>query len=278
MGTKHDPAVTDSEGMMMENPKSDAWDLIGADYWAASYNGGPVGEDIDAFLEGVDATVAVAIVGASTVHLIRTALERGARVTVLDFAEGQRNALRSAAQGWPYGQRCVIEAWDATKPTPERLHRRFDLVLSDRLINRFNDTEALAGVPGLLGLVALGGTLRTTIRLGLYERDRALLDAAEDEDRARQFFDPTTMEIDYGRAGDLLERAMPDHGDIPRNVLMEFYRLRGLEKRMSETDVERYVDAATSRSTRARIVAARSLPVTRADTLFDITVDQRVDA
>jgi hypothetical protein len=256
----------------MSNPKAGAWDLIGSDYWAASYNGGPVGQDIEAYLDGVDANTALAVVGASTVHLIRAAVERGVPVTVLDFAEGQRAALLAAAREWPDGNRCTVEHYDATAPTPPNLRRRFDLVLADRLVNRFTEAEALAGIPGLLSLVAPGGRLRTTIRLGLYERDRALLAAAEKEGRTGEFFDAESMEIDYGKAGDLLDRTIPDHGDIPRATLLDFYRLRGPEKRMTESDVARYVDAAASRSIRARIVAADRLPVTVADTLFDIEV------
>jgi hypothetical protein len=256
----------------MSNPKSGAWDLIGSDYWAASYNGGPVGADVAAFLEGVDASTAVAVVGASTVHLIRAALGRGASVTVLDFAEGQRVALQKASEQWPGGERCVVEPYDATEPTPAPLRRRFDLVLADRLVNRFTDAEALAGVPGLLSLAVPGGKLRTTIRLGLYERDRLLLTAAEAEGRAGEFFDADLMEIDYGKAGDLLDRAMPKHGDIPRETLLDFYRLRGPEKRMTEADVARYVQAAGAWSIGARILAVRPLSVTTADTLFEIEV------
>lgn len=256
----------------MANPKSSAWDLIGSDYWAASYNGGPVGEDIEAYLAGVDGDTALAVVGASTVNLIRAAVERGVSVTVLDFAEGQRTALLAAARQWPGGNRCAVEHYDATAPVPAELRHRFDLVLADRLVNRFTDEEALAGVPGLLSLVAPGGRLRTTIRLGLYERDRALLAAAEKAGRTGEFFDAEAMEIDYGRAGDLLDQTIADHGDIPRSTLLDFYRLRGPEKRMTEADVARYVDAAASRSVHARIVRADRLPVTVADTLFDIEV------
>lgn len=256
----------------MSNPKASAWDLIGSDYWAASYNGGPVGQDIEAYLDGVDANTALAVVGASTVHLIRAAVERGVSVTVLDFAEGQRAALLEAAREWPGGTRCAVEHYDATAPTSAKLRHRFDLVLADRLVNRFTEAEALAGIPGLLSLVAPGGRLRTTIRLGLYERDRALLAAAEREGRTGEFFDAESMEIDYGKAGDLLDETIPDHGDIPRATLLDFYRLRGPEKRMTSSDVARYVDAASSRSITARIVAADRLPVTVADTLFDIEV------
>lgn len=256
----------------MGNPKSDAWDLIGRDYWAASYNGGPVGQDIEAYLEGVDGTTALAIVGASTIHLIRAAVEHGALVTVLDFAERQRAALLEAARQWPGGSRCAVEHYDATAPTPAKLQHRFDLVLADRLVNRFTEAEALAGVPGLLSLVAPGGRLRTTIRLGLYDRDRALLAAAQREGRTAEFFDAESMEIDYGKAGDLLDRTIPDHGNIPRATLLDFYRLRGPEKRMTESDIARYVDAARSRSIGARIVSANRLAVTSADTLFDIEV------
>lgn len=256
----------------MGNPKSSAWDLIGSDYWAASYNGGPVGQDIEAYLDGVHANTALAVVGASTVHLIRAAVERGVLVTVLDFAEGQRAALVAAAQQWPDGGRCVVEHYDATAPTPAELRHRFDLVLADRLINRFTDAEALAGVPGLLSLVAPGGRLRTTIRLGLYDRDRALLAAAEEEGKTGEFFNAESMEIDYGKAGDLLGRTIADHGDIPRATLIDFYRLRGQEKRMTESDIARYVAAASHQSIHARIVAADKLPVTSADTLFDIEV------
>ncbi|WP_185995747.1 class I SAM-dependent methyltransferase [Nocardioides campestrisoli] len=256
----------------MGNPKSEAWDLIGSDYWAASYNGGPTGADITAMLEGVEGSTQVAVVGASTVHLIRAAVDRGTRVTVLDFAPGQRAAIQEAARDWSGGERCSVEHYDATEPAPPALRGRFDLVLADRLVNRFTDDEALAGVPSLLSLVAPGGRLRTTIRLGLYDRDRALIAAAEPEGRVAEFFDADAMEIDYGRAGDLLDRALPRHGDIPRATILDFYRLRGPEKRMTVQDVERYV-AASRASVKARIVAADPLPLTSVDTLFDIEVE-----
>ncbi|KJK51587.1 hypothetical protein UK23_06340 [Lentzea aerocolonigenes] len=256
----------------MGNPKSSAWDLIGSDYWAASYNGGPVGEDLEAYLDGVDSGTSLAVVGASTVHLIRAAVDRGVGVTVLDFAEGQRTALLEAIQEWPAGSRCAVEHYDATAPAPAGLKGRFDLVLADRLVNRFTDAEALAGVPGLLSLLAPGGRLRTTIRLGLYERDRALIAVADKAGRTAEFFDAEAMEIDYAKAGDLLDQSLSDHGSIPRATLLDFYRLRGPEKRMNEADVARYVAAASAQGISARIVAAGKLPVTSADTLFEIEV------
>lgn len=256
------PGGRDDDGSA--NPKAAAWDVIGASYWNAGYRGGPTRRDIDTYLEGVEPGMHLAVVGASTVHLVAAAIDRGAHVTVLDFSPGMRAALA----GELAGRRCRIVDQDITADVPEPLGRRFWLVLADRLLNRFVERELRAALRQLLRLLDDGGEVRTSVRLGLYQRDLPLIEAGQRRGVLGRFFDPSTWIIDYGAAGDLLDDALPPHGTIPRDVLLSFYRLRGPEQRLRPGDLERYLAETSDDGRGLRVRAVRPFADAVDDSMF----------
>jgi hypothetical protein len=246
------------------NPKSAAWDAIGAAYWKAGYRGGPTPADIETYLAGVQPGTPLAIVGASTRHLVAAAIDRGARVTVLDFSARMRQALRDDLEGRP----CRILDQDVTLEIPDHVARGFQLVLADRLLNRFVEAELRAALRQLLRLTADGGQVRASVRLGLYRRDLPLIEEGRRRGTLHRFYDECTGVIDYGAAGDLLDGVLPAHGDIPRDVLLTFYRLRGPERRLAADDVQRFVAETTDGDRGLRVAEVRSFADSQEDSLY----------
>jgi len=248
----------------VDNPKASAWDVIGDLYWNAGYNGGPGERDVDLYLEGVGQFSKVAVLGASTRALIEGAVARGAMVHVIDFSPVMIEVMRPRVDP----RRCVFIQHDVTRSPPAYLRGMFDLIVADRLINRFAAHEMQPAFYTLLDLMALGAVCRSSIRLGLYQRDLPLIEEGRRRGNVRDFFDESTMTIDYGRAGDILDAMMPDHGRIPRSALLAFYRLRGAEKRLSHGDLESLI-ANTKIGDRQLVISnTQPLPDTADDTLY----------
>lgn len=213
------------------NGKIKAWSAVGARYWSGTYYGGPGPRDVRALLAGTAGCDRVAVVGASTVELADAAIARAEQVHVLDFSPYMLSVLPSRAQ-------CITTLHDITASLPEVDRARHDLVVADRLLNRFSANELELALAGLHDLLKVGGTLRTTVRFGLYARDLSLLAACREPEIDSRLFDPVTREIDYGAMSEQLAHHLPAHGDIPHRLLLEFYRARGREKRLSLSDVE----------------------------------------
>jgi hypothetical protein len=246
------------------NPKAKAWDTLGALYWGAGYNGGPVGHDIDQYLEGVGAGTKLVIVGASTRFLIGAAIERGAEVTVLDFSQRMCDALKSVVDA----RSCSVILHDITTPVSDALRMKYDLLLADRLINRFTEAEVVPALSNMLALLKNDGEIRTAIRLGFYARDLPIIEEGRRRGTVSQFFDPETWTINYALAGDILDMCMQPHGDIPRELLLAFYRGRGPEKRFKKEDIERYVAAASDQERRLVVTDTQSFQEVRDQVLY----------
>jgi len=248
--------------------KSKAWDMLGSLYWNAGYNGGPGPAELAAYLEGLGPSREIAIIGASTRSLITAALRKQCAVTVIDFSARMIHDLRESlsGEGVPLGGlRTLLH--DVKNPVPADLRARFAAVLSDRLLNRFNLVELALALRGLLSLLHDEGELRTTVRIGLYPRDQPLLDEGRRLGNVRDFFDEETWEIDYSKTGPLLEKVLEPHGTIPRSTLLEFYALRGLEKRFRPGEFDRLCAAAQDRG--RRFAVRRTSPSSNGlDTFF----------
>ena len=94
----------------MENRKAHkavAWDTIGELYWNAGYMGGPDPHGIEQYLEGVDRALNVAIIGASTRHLVAAApmLADAAdnSETVAQLCAGDEIRMLDNSRGWAWG-------------------------------------------------------------------------------------------------------------------------------------------------------------------------------
>ena len=164
-----------------------------------------------------------------------------ARVTVIDFSARMLLSLDRDLPG-----RCSLALHDVTLPIGPDLQGRFDVICADRLINRFTEVEAGRALQQILGLGRLGAEFRTAVRFGLYERDLPLIEAGRRHGTLAEFYDESTSTIDYGKTGGLLDELIADHGNIPRDVLLSFYRERGPEKRFQRADLEQLAASARS--------------------------------
>lgn len=252
----------------IKNTKCDAWDTIGSLYWNAGYSGGPSPAGIAQYLEGVDASTKVAVLGASTVELIRAAIDRGANVTVFEFAPRMCEQL-AAELG---ARRCRIVLQDITQPLISADCRQADVVCADRLINRFTQQEADSAFTQVLRLLSDGGELRAAIRLGLYARDLPLIEEGRRRGTLHEFFDEQQGTIDYGKAGDILAQHIAPHGQIPQAILLEFYRRRGQEKRFAHADIVRCAEAARDAGRRLSVNAIEDYVGTPDDTFYHFRV------
>jgi hypothetical protein len=262
----HQGSATKDHG----NSKAEAWDAIGAMFWELGRTSAkPSAREIEAFLHRPPAAargaLQLAVIGASTRDLVVAAAQIG-RVTVFDFSPRMCADLRCALAAEQVLHEGVFQL-DITGPVMAQFQGRFDLVLSDRLINRFTESECLAALRGMDQLAAAGGQIRSSIKLGLYPMDQRMLDAARLAGQATPFFDEASSTIDYAKAGPLLEPSLVPHGSIPAEALLRWYRGRGREKRYSDDDVRRLVARALGRG---RPVNAEPLPDAPSTLLYSL--------
>jgi hypothetical protein len=247
------------------NPKSAAWDLVGGQFWESGrQTARPSAAEIERMTRGIAAGARCVVVGASTRDLVVALLGRGAKVTVLDFAERMCADLRAALPP----QACPIHQHDITGSPPGPLAGSQDCVLSDRLINRFSESEALPGLRGMADLLAMGGELRTSVKLGLYPMDRRMIELGRRHGCLAAFYDERQRVMNFTAAGQILEEALLPHGDIPAEVLLNWYRGRGSEKRFEHEDVVGLFAKSGSRRGRLRLVSSEPLPDAPATRLY----------
>ncbi|MFG3024998.1 hypothetical protein ACGFZQ_41990 [Streptomyces sp. NPDC048254] len=211
--------------------KARAWDLVGDHYWNSGYYGGPAPEHQKEFARRIRPGARTAVVGASTVSLSRAVQQAGADLHVLDFAPG---ILGAAGQwlGLAEDRRHLV---DVTRPIPEHLKRANELVLADRLVNRFSADDLPAGVRGLRDLVAPMGILAVTVRFGLYPRDSKIHAALTPAEQAL-FWRPDVGEVDYSVLPDR-DIPLPVWGAISGDTMRKHLRARGREARFSRDEL-----------------------------------------
>ena len=219
--------------MATANGKRAAWELLGGAYWGSGYRGGPSPEDCSTYLAGLSPGAATAIIGASTRDLVAGAVGLGCRTHVIDFSARMCDDLLGNV-----GDVISCTVHDITQAAPPSLHGRFDAILADRLLNRFSATELTASLRTILSLLSPGGEFRTSVRVGLYERDLPILARAWTIGRFNDVFEPDGGHIDYAPVAGHLPAILPPHGEIPSELVAEFYRLRGREKRLRPGELE----------------------------------------
>jgi hypothetical protein len=236
-----------SSSSSSSSAKARAWDRIGSLFWELGRpSARPTAREVELLL-GAGRTAAdgpVAVIGASTRDLVLAA----ARITdlvIFDFSERMcADLMRElASQGV---RRCRVHQMDITAPLPDEFRGRFALVASDRLINRFTEPECIAALTNMKSLLAEAGTVRASVKLGLYPMDYRMLETAAARGCATDFFDPDTCTFDYAAAGPILEESLVPHGEIPRDALLAWYGGRGAEKRYSAEDMDRILAMISS--------------------------------
>lgn len=259
----------------IENTKAAAWDLIGGAFWTAGRTTAkPSATELELFTAGIAAGSRVTVVGASTKDLVEALIARDAQVSVLDFSARMCDDLRSAL---PEGSWQVLQH-DITGPAPAQLRGTQQYVLSDRLINRFSGPEAQAGVEGMLDLLAVGGEVRTSIKLGLYDMDRRMIEVGRERGCLSSFFDEANNIIDFAAAGDVLVDALLPHGEIPAHLLLDWYRGRGREQRFDHEDVVVLLAAASDGTRALDLVGSVEFPQAPQTRLYRAVAHVRTDA
>ena len=255
------PVEADRE---ITNAKAAAWDGLGSSYWNRNYDGGPTPAACAQYLEGLNAGGRVLLVGASTIALARAVLDAGAGLVVADFS-----AVMLAELERLLPDRAELVQSDVTRGDA-RFDDTFDLVIADRLVNRFVRAELHSALRTLSAAVRPGGTMRLSYRLGLYERDRAVLTEAARRGQLAAVFDETELDVDYSAAAEWLGTVLPPHGDIPMGALVDFYVARGREHRIRPGELDELTARAVPPDFRYEI-AHPQVPGQSNDFLLQVT-------
>ncbi len=222
------------------NDKAKAWDIIGKDFWKSGRKTAkPSNKHIRKFSEGIFSTSYVCIVGASTKNLIEHLLAKNCNVFVYDFSEKMCMDLRKEIDD----KKCKIELKDITKPKLLNLNK-FDYVLNDRLINRFNIEETISYLNSCNKILKKGGIVRSSIKIGLYPMDEILLKNAKSRGLEKHFFNSKTSTINYEASAPVLKECVQKHGNISKEKLINWYLNRREEKRFSITDFDNLVNSS----------------------------------
>jgi hypothetical protein len=239
------------------NAKAASWDRLGCLFWTKGrISARPSKREIEMYLQDVGPQSNCAVIGASTKELVEVAVERRAQVAVFDFSERMCRALESAIGSI----NCTYHCLDIVEPLPTEMWATQDYVLADRLLNRFSWNEALAGIDFMARLLRPAGELRTAIRLGLYPMDFRMISEGKRRGTLCDFYSEQTMTIDYSAAGEILEACLLPHGEIDREVLLEWYRGRAQERRFQDKDVRALIYAARCKIPSITVLDSKQMP------------------
>lgn len=220
--------------------KQNSWDTYGAEYWAgAGDTSHPSALETENFLSGAGPGQRVLVLGATTTEVIQAALDCGAEAHVLDFAPRLLGLVQQR-----FGDKVATHHQDLTDPVDDQLLQRFDIVVGDRLVNRFHRNEMPGVLANMMSTVAIGGQLRISVRFGLYPLDSRLIEVGREMGTVTNFWDESSWTLNWSRVGEELDRCARDHGEIPRQVVIAWSRLRGVESRLREDDMPRLVAEA----------------------------------
>lgn len=221
----------------LQSKRKDAWNIMGDKFWKIGrITAKPDNEDIGSFLKDIRAGEQCLIVGASTMYLIKEAVNRNIKVTVADFSEVMINELKNELE-----DSCEYIIWDVLDNPPEILCRKFKYVLSDRLVNRFTYFEAIKMLENSMLLLDSGGELRYSIKLGYYKMDYNLIEYGKENNCLDEFYTRETNTFDFTKTIDFLNQCIMEHGNIDRKTLLKWYAGRGVESRFEKLDIEKLV-------------------------------------
>lgn len=212
--------------------KRHGWNLLGGDFWRLGRKTAkPSAREVDLYLANPPGQ-RLCVIGASTRDLVEASIARGFAVTVVDF---------SAVMGKDLAD--DLGAGRFSFVTADILHEsaliegQFDLIIADRLVNRFIRSDLPLFAANVHSLLSPGGELRTSVKLGLYPMDERLIESGRDAGTLASFYDEATRTLDYAAARPILEKIKVEHGEIPRETLIEWYVCRGRESRFEAADI-----------------------------------------
>jgi Branched-chain polyamine synthase A C-terminal domain len=251
--------------------KQRSWDEFGSQYWSmAASTSHPSAAETGAFLHGASPGRQVLVLGATTTEVIRAAVGTGADVHVLDFAGRLLDLV-----GQEFGGSVTRHRHDLLDPVPDDLSGRFDVVVADRLVNRFHRSEMPRVVANMMGPVTPAGRLHMSVRFGLYPLDQRLIEIGTEIGTLRNFWDPESWTIDWSGVQTELDRCAEAHGAIPREVVIAWSKMRGVESRLEPEDVPRIVAEASAGPATIVIRGVVDMDVAPQSKIFVLTHDVR---
>ena len=228
--------------------KQQSWNDYGSTYWdLAAASSHPSDLETAGFLGDAGPGTRVLVAGATTAEVIGAAIERGAEVHVVDFAD---KLLGLASDR--FGPGLTTHLHDVTIPASAEAAGSFDVVAADRLVNRFHRSEMPGVVANLMSFVKPGGQLRVSIRFDLYPLDRRLIQRGTELGTLDRFWDEATRTIDWSGVTTEIDDVAEDHGDIPASVVAQWSRMRGVESRIGRHEVAEIALAASTSQTPVR--------------------------
>lgn len=220
--------------------RRDAWNLVGGRFWKQGRESArPNNHDMHSFVSGLEKSANVAIIGASTKYLIEYAINLQHNVTVLDFSDIMLKDLKDEI-----GKKCEYILYDILQDIPIELFAKFDCVISDRLINRFTKDESIRVICNSLQLLKDTGIVKHAIKLGLYEMDEKLIQYGKEHNILESFYDNATKTFDYTKTKEFLSDCIVAHGNIPKDILFQWYMGRGRESRFDLDDIKKVINDA----------------------------------
>lgn len=221
------------------NKKVSAWDQVGGQFWTKGRESAkPSARELNIFSEGVRPDDTCVIVGASTKGLVEKLLEITPNVLVLDFSPRMCSDLAAAVPD------AEVIVQDITASPTNALLGSADWVISERLINRMDWDETARAVESMRLILRPGGTMRTSVWIGLYPMDEAMIKIGRKSGTLDKFWDEENTVIDFSAAKDELSEALISHGSIDRGTLLRWYEGRGKEKRFTESEVMGLIEDA----------------------------------
>jgi len=221
------------------NLKSEAWDLVGGLFWKIGRkNAKPSDKMISKFLENITRENRVLVIGASTKFLVEKALEVSDHVMVIDFSKKMCADLQEEI----HDARCNILLQDALLPPIRPELSKQNIIIAERLINRFSLEETHKFFENIKYYLAKDGVVRLTIKLGFYEIDKSLIAEGNRKGTLSSFYDEKLKVIDFSKAKEELQTSVVAHGDIPKDILIQWYEGRAKEARFDDVDIIHLVD------------------------------------
>jgi len=211
--------------------KSKAWDIIGDKFWQLGAKRlKPTKETIKTYIHGIDKKNNCCVIGATSIGLINALLRKNINLTVFDFSKVMCDSLKSKTKG-----KIKIIYHDATKTFDKSFFNSFDIVIFDRLINRFSIEECKKFLNNIRRILNDSGEIRTTIKHGLYKLDHEIIESLENRpNELIKIFDSKHLTINYSMAAPTLKKLGLKNGRIKQKDLINWYVNRGKEQRFSD--------------------------------------------
>jgi|GEM_PF-4754501 len=247
--------------------KQQSWNEFGSAYWTlAATTSHPSEEETSGFLGETTVGSRVLVAGATTGEVIGAAIARGAEVHVLDFAD---KLLKLASDR--FANSFEPHLHDVTNPPPSDLAGTFDIVIADRLVNRFHRSEMPGVVSNLMAFAKANGQLRLSFRFGLYPLDERLIQRGTELGTVSKFWDETTRTLDWSGVNTEIDDVAENHGEIPASVVADWSRMRGVESRILLEDIPAIAEEASTTGNRIKFGSAMDMDVALTSKTFIVT-------